>query len=148
MTGPGRRGLVAAAVVLVVALVMGLVAVLGASDGSPGDGSATADVRAVARDKAVRAVLSRRAHAVLHRDEKAWLADIDPQAHEFLSAQRTVFASLAQVDFASWRYELVGRDYDRPDLADSYDVPYHLPAVLRTTPSRATTRVRSRGRRP
>ena len=75
-------------------------------------------------------MLSRRAHAVLHHDEKAWLADIDPKAPEFLSAQRTVFASLAQVDFASWRYELIGRDYDRPDLADTYDVPYHLPAVL------------------
>ena len=76
MTGLRRKGLVAAAAVLVVGLVMGLVAVLGASDGSPGDGSATADVRAGARDKAVRAVLSRRAHAVLHRDEKAWLADV------------------------------------------------------------------------
>ncbi|MDQ1599116.1 MAG: hypothetical protein QOD68_590 [Actinomycetota bacterium] len=119
-----------AAAVLVVALVMGLVAVIAGTGGAPGDGSATADVRAAARDKAVRAVLSRRAHAVLHRDEKAWLADIDPQAHDFLSAQRTVFASLAQVDFASWRYELVGRDYDRPDLAGSYDVPYHLPAIL------------------
>jgi hypothetical protein len=128
MTGTRRRALVAAAVVLVVALGTGLV-VVGASDGPP-SGSATADVRAGARDKAVRAVLSRRAHAVLHHDETAWLADIDPQAHEFLAAQRTVFASLAQVDFASWRYELVGRDYDRPDLADTYDVPYHLPAIL------------------
>jgi hypothetical protein len=131
MTGPGHRGLVAAAVVLVGALVIGLVAVLGAAGGAPGDRSASgADARAGARAKAVRAVLSRRAHAVLHHDAKAWLADIDPKAQEFLSAQRTVFANLAQVSFASWRYELVGRDYDRPDLADSYDVPYHLPAIL------------------
>jgi hypothetical protein len=130
MTGRRRRGLVAAAVVLVVALVMGLVAVIAGTGGAPGDGSATADVRADARDKAVRAVLTRRAQAVLHHDEKAWLADIDPQAHSFLAAQRTVFASLTQVDFASWRYELVGRDYDRPDLADTYDVPFHVPAVL------------------
>src|SRR4051812_46101324 len=130
MTGPGHRGLVAAAAVLVGALAIGLVAVLGATGGEPGDRSANAGARAGARDQAVRAVLGRRAEAVLHHDEKAWLADIDPKAEEFLSAQRTVFASLAQVDFASWRYELVGRDYDRPDLADTYDVPYHLPAIL------------------
>jgi hypothetical protein len=130
MTGPGHRGLVAAAAVLVGALAIGLVAVLGATGGEPSDRSANADARAGARDKAVRAVLGQRAEAVLHHDEKAWLADIDPKAEEFLSAQRTVFASLAQVDFASWRYELVGRDYDRPDLADTYDVPYHLPAIL------------------
>jgi hypothetical protein len=130
MTGSGRRGLVAAAAVLVGALVIGLVAVLGATGGAPGDRSANADARAGARDKAVSAVLSRRAQSVLNHDEKAWLADIDPKAQEFLAAQRTVFASLTQVDFASWRYELVGRDYDRPDLADTYDMPYHLPAIL------------------
>jgi hypothetical protein len=115
---------------VVVALVVGVVAGFGVTGGGPGDGSATAAARASARDKAVVAVLSRRAHAVLRHDERAWLADIDPQAQEFLAAQRTVFASLTQVDFASWRYELVGRDYDRPDLAGTYDVPYHLPAVL------------------
>jgi hypothetical protein len=130
---PSRRprAVVAVAVVLVVALVVG-VAVLLTSGGSDGGPRAAADgaVDTRARDEAVRTILDRRAAAVLHRDEQAWLADVDPRAPEFRKAQETVFANLEQVDFASWSYELIGRDYDRPDLASTYDVPYHLPAML------------------
>lgn len=125
------RVLVAVAGVVVVALVAGLAVLLTRGDGAAeGLQSQAGDVDTRARDKAVRSILDRRAAAVLHRDEEGWLADVDPRAADFRRAQQTVFANLAQVEFAAWDYELIGRDYDRPDLADSYDVPYHLPAML------------------
>jgi hypothetical protein len=122
-------GLVLAAVV-VLALVAGLAVLLTRGGGADGRPAPVADAGTAARDKAVRTILDRRAAAVLDRDEKAWLADVDPRAADFRRAQQVVFANLAQVRFASWDYELIGRDYDRPDLADTYDVPYHLPAML------------------
>src|SRR4051812_19427724 len=130
---PRRRPwvLLVVAGVLVVALVGGLAVVLTRGDGSAvGRQAQSRDVDDEARDKAVRAILDRRAAAVLHRDEQAWLADVDPRATDFRRAQQTVFANLEQVQFSSWDYELIGRDYDRPDLAGRYDVPYHLPAML------------------
>jgi hypothetical protein len=124
------RVLVAVAALVVVALVAGLAVLLTRAGGSGGSPTRAGDVDTAARDKAVRSILDRRARAVLDRDEEAWLADVDPRATDFRRAQQTVFANLAQVEFASWDYELIGRDYDRPDLADTYDVPYHLPAML------------------
>lgn len=85
---------------------------------------------AKARDRAIREVLDRRAAAVLARDRAAFLADVDRTDPEFVAAQEQLFDNLEQVRFLSWRYETVGRDYDRPDLADTYDRPYHLPALL------------------
>jgi hypothetical protein len=125
------RALVAVAVAVVVALVAGVAVLLtsGGTDTGP-RAAAGGAVDTEARDKAVHSILDRRAAAVLDRDERAWLADVDPRASEFRQAQQTVFANLAQVDFASWSYELIGRDYDRPDLASEYHVPYHLPAML------------------
>ena len=128
---PRSRALLAVAALVVVALVAGLAVLLTRGDSGAGGRQARADdVDTGARDKAVRSILDRRAAAVLGRDEKAWLADVDPRAPDFRRAQQTVFANLAQVEFASWDYELIGRDYDRPDLADHYRVPYHLPAML------------------
>jgi hypothetical protein len=128
-----RRGpvIVVVAVLAVLALVGSAVVVL-SRDGGPAAvaGGRVGSTSAASRDRAVRAILDRRALAVLHRDERAWLADVDPQATDFRRAQQVVFSNLSQVRFASWSYQLVGRDYDRPDLADDYDVPYHLPAVL------------------
>ncbi len=125
------RLLLVVAALVVVALVAGLAILLTRGDSGAGGQQAQAgDVDAEARDKAVRSILDRRAGAVLDRDEKAWLADVDPRATDFRRAQQTVFANLAQVTFSSWDYELIGRDYDRPDLADDYRVPYHLPAIL------------------
>lgn len=130
--GTARRGTLAVAGLLAVVLaVVGLG--FAADDGAgprPPRGSATAGVGDQARDAAIRAVLDRRAAAVLDRDRDAFLADVDHTDAEFLAAQERLFDNLAQLDFASWDYELVGRDYDRPDLASTYDRPYHLPAVL------------------
>lgn len=82
------------------------------------------------RDAAIREVLDRRAAAVMAQDRRAFLADVDRTDPDFVAAQERLFDNLAQVDLASWEYELVGRDYDRPDLRATYDRPYHLPALL------------------
>lgn len=92
-----------------------------------GDAAAAADLQ---RDKDIEAVLDRRAGAVLERDRAAFLADVDPRDQDFVATQERLFANLEQVDFATWEYELIGRDYDRPDLAATYDGAYHLPALL------------------
>jgi hypothetical protein len=116
------------AVLVVLALVGSGVVVLVARQTSE-HGRPTAG-GAAARERAVRAILHRRASAVLHRDEPAFLSDVDPTASEFLDAQRRLFDNLRQVHFASWRYELIDRADDRPDLSSTYDVPYYLPNLL------------------
>jgi hypothetical protein len=127
------------ALALTLALVLGAaVAVLALTRGGeesarPGPTSAAGGAQPVderARDRAIRAVLDRRAAAVLDRDREAFLADVDQRDAEFRAAQEQLFDNLEQVDFASWEYELIGRDYDRPDLAGTYDTAYHLPALL------------------
>jgi hypothetical protein len=55
---------------------------------------------------------------------------VDPANQAFVAAQRQLFDNLSQVEFESWEYELIGENYNRPDLADEYDRPYHLPAIL------------------
>ena len=113
---------------LVAGLVTAGVVVAGRDDPAPGAGrSAEAPS---GRDSAVRAVLDRRAQAVLGRDREAFLADINRGDPDFVAEQEQLFDNLTKVDFASWHYELVGDDYNRPDLAKTYDRPYHLPAVL------------------
>jgi hypothetical protein len=127
------------ALALTLALVLGAaVAVLALTRGgeesaqpeptSSAGGAQPVDERA--RDRAIRAVLDRRAAAVLDRDREAFLADVDQRDAEFRAAQEQLFDNLEQVDLASWEYELIGRDYDRPDLAGTYDTAYHLPALL------------------
>lgn len=133
--GRGRTQVLLAIVVLLAVVLAGTGLWLAADGGSPGrdDGrsaSGQADVEVEARDDAIRDVLDRRAAAVLERDRAAFLADVDATDREFLAAQDQLFDNLEQVDFASWEYELIGRDYDRPDLASEYDRAYHLPAVL------------------
>ena len=126
-----RRTLVLLVVLLLVAgLVTAGVVVAGRDDGTDGGGGTPGAESPTGRDAAVRAVLDRRAQAVLNRDREAFLADIDQGDPDFVAQQEQLFDNLAQVDLASWRYELVGDDYNRPDLAKTYDRPYYLPAVL------------------
>lgn len=117
-----------------VALLLGLGGLLWLrSDASVTDGARPAGPVAVdeeQRDTAIRAVLDRRAAAVLAEDRQSFLADVDRADPDFVTAQERLFDNLAQVDLASWEYELIGRDYDRPDLESTYDRPYHLPALL------------------
>ena len=128
-----RRGFIAAIVTVALLVVGGARLTGGGSEprrppavGPGGEDSPDAEVR----DRAIREVLDRRAAAVLARDRAAFLADVDRADPEFVAAQERLFDNLAQVRFAAWRYELIGRDYDRPDLAAAYDRPYHLPALL------------------
>lgn len=131
---PTRRLWLTASAVLA-ALVLVILVAVGAAGGRP---SPAASVRApaagVADGSSVRAaeqaVLARRARAILHRDRQVWRADLDTADPAFLAEQDRLFRNLSQVRFASWRYELVGRDYNQPELTARYHAPYVLPAVL------------------
>jgi hypothetical protein len=57
-------------------------------------------------DAAIQAVLDQQAQAVLHHDEKAFLATLDPAATAFRAAQRQMFDNLVDVPLASWSYRL------------------------------------------
>ncbi|MBT2386872.1 hypothetical protein J7E86_25545 [Streptomyces sp. ISL-11] len=58
-------------------------------------------------DRAVRALLDRWATALRERDERAFLAAVDPAAEGYRAEQRKVFTNLAAVPLASWTYRLV-----------------------------------------
>ncbi|ATE53037.1 hypothetical protein [Actinosynnema pretiosum] len=95
------RARTALAVLAALALAAGLVAVLR-------HGAAPAGEDAPAGE-AVRALLDRRARAVLERDEAAFTADLDPEADPaFLAAQRGLFAALGGVPLAEWSYRVAG----------------------------------------
>jgi hypothetical protein len=79
----------------------------GAVDGFTPPSQAAIAPPATARTDAGQAVLRSRADAVLHRDEKAFMASIDPQADSaFVQSQRTLFANLAGVPLRDWAYTL------------------------------------------
>jgi hypothetical protein len=58
------------------------------------------------RTQAIRALLGRRARAVMKRDKKTFLADLDPTQHAFVAQQAAVFDRLTVLRFNGWRYEL------------------------------------------
>ncbi len=89
---PGRYGRAGAA-------ALGVVAVLALL---PGCG------RADPGDRSVQGLLDRRAAAVLDRDERGFLADVDPSAGRLRARQREVLRNLADVPFSSWEYQLTG----------------------------------------
>lgn len=95
------RGVLAALVA--VTFLAGLVtAVVPATPSAP---PASADTAATSRSEAVRALLERRARAVLDRDETAFTADLDPLADAgFRQRQRDLFRNLASVPLAEWEY--------------------------------------------
>lgn len=63
----------------------------------------------LSRNRAVRAMLDRRADAVRLRDEAAFMATVDPRATpEFTAAQRSLFANLAGAPLDEWSYEIDG----------------------------------------
>ncbi|MEW1864461.1 hypothetical protein AB0399_29525 [Streptomyces sp. NPDC088194] len=74
--------------------------------GCTGSGG-TAAKKTSSVDAAARALLARRATAVLHHDRAAFLAGIDPAATRFRAQQREVFTDLADVPLAAWSYQLV-----------------------------------------
>ena len=78
----------------------------------PDTGTVTnARPEAGARLAAVRALLQRRAAAVLRRDASAFLATVDPQASGFRARQAAYIDALRDVPLASWTYVLdAGRE--------------------------------------
>jgi hypothetical protein len=65
---------------------------------------------ALARTAAIKALMARRAHAVLTRDRVEFLADLDPRQARFRTRQAQVFDNMKSVPFASWTYVI---DADR-----------------------------------
>lgn len=101
-----RVRVVLAALVAVTFLVGLVTAVVPAAPSAP---PASADSAATSRADAVRALLERRARAVLDRDETAFTADLDPRADAgFRQRQRDLFRNLAAVPLAEWEYLLEG----------------------------------------
>jgi hypothetical protein len=116
----GRRW--PASLILVLALLAGLAVLLveqvrTSPAATPGaavtGGPAPADVAAVL------AVLGRHAGALTDRDAQAWALNLDDSvaAAGYTGRQRQVFANLAQVPLASWRYVLVAPVTDPNVLA-------------------------------
>lgn len=79
-----------------------------------------ADQADATRAEAVGDLLSRRAKAVRDRDERAFLATVDPAADEaFRTSQQRLFANLAGVPLSEWSYRLHAEDtLDVTDLPD------------------------------
>ncbi|MCQ4081577.1 hypothetical protein NGB36_13420 [Streptomyces sp. RB6PN25] len=76
-----------------------LTAAAGCASGAPAPSAAKPDA-------AIQAVLDQRAQAVLHHDETAFLATVDPEATVFRASQQQMFGNLAEVPLASWSYRL------------------------------------------
>lgn len=83
------------------ALLAGLL--LACACAAPDDGSAPDSTA-----RGVRAVLDRRAAAVLHHDPDAYLSAVDPRVTGLRTAQRRELDNLADVPLTSWTYQLTG----------------------------------------
>jgi hypothetical protein len=94
---------------------------------SPSAPELTAGERS-ARDSAVKAVLDRRARALLDRNRDAFLADVDRRRPAFVSEQERLFDNLRRLRLRSWRYSVVG-EYGR-DLSAVHGGPTWIPATL------------------
>ncbi|WP_053718757.1 hypothetical protein [Saccharothrix sp. NRRL B-16348] len=118
-----RFRFVLAALVAVTFLAGLVTAVAPATPSAP---PASADTAATSRADAVRALLDRRARAVLDRDETAFTADLDPHADAgFRQRQRDLFRNLAAVPLAEWEYGRVdpaGADLSGLDLPAADEV--------------------------
>ena len=80
--------------------------------GTAGPGPA-ADLT-VARAESVPRLLAQRARAVLDRDDRAFLATVDPAAEAFRADQRRLIRRLSDVPLESWSYQVIG---EGPGLA-------------------------------
>ncbi|MCC3772836.1 hypothetical protein K6I34_006751 [Streptomyces sp. UNOC14_S4] len=98
--------------------------------------------------KAVTALLDRWGKAVRERDERGFLAALDPDAVGFRTEQRAQFAHLADVPLASWEYRVTRLGGFAPSGGDGHRVAveaelrYRLTdydAVPVTTTARFTT---------
>jgi hypothetical protein len=77
--------------------------------------TAPADTARDGRTAEVQAMLDSRAQALLDRDLEGFLADVDPAATALRSRQEALFAALAEVPLATWRYVVDDRAAAAPD---------------------------------
>ncbi len=83
------------------------------------------------RDFVVSSTLKKRARAVLARDRRAFMADVDRRDKSFVAAQKRLFNNLKQVRFRHWRYVVTKDGYERPELAKKYGrAQIYLPPVV------------------
>jgi hypothetical protein len=88
------------------------------------------DAGGPARRLAVKALLARRARAVLDHDRGALLATIDPTEHQFAAAQLRMLADLRRVPLASWSYTIGrARAAASAEASATYPVPTYAPVV-------------------
>ncbi|MGM1063302.1 basic secretory protein-like protein [Saccharothrix sp. Mg75] len=105
------------ALVVVVTFLSGLAVAVVPPGASPPSATASAPVDAP-REAAVRALLDRRARALLERDEAAFTADLDPGADPaFRQRQRDLFRNLAAVPVEEWGYLASGGGADLGSVA-------------------------------
>jgi hypothetical protein len=137
----GRRGLVAAAVAVVLAGAG--TAVLVGTDAGRSGASPAAPTAAQAAD-AKQAELAKQRAVAINRlldtmnsalkadDERAYVSVVLPGSAAFLAHQKAVFRGLQRVPFTQVRYEWFRQTYlTVPDLADQYAGPAFTARVLR-----------------
>jgi hypothetical protein len=101
--------------------------------------STPAEVR---RLQDVRTLLDTRAAALLRRNRAGWLAGVDPAAAMLRTRQAAVFANIAAVPLAGWRYEIEPKhERGRPErTADRWTVEVTLHYALRAVDPAPTAR--------
>ncbi|MFL6128081.1 MAG: hypothetical protein ACJ73E_03340 [Mycobacteriales bacterium] len=78
----------------------------GARHAATSSGLARSSPAEIRRLRDVRMLLDARATALLRRDRTGWLAGVDPSAGRLRTRQAAVFANIAAVPLAGWRYEI------------------------------------------
>lgn len=109
--GPPRR-----------AAVLGLAALLFV----PGSGCTAPAKDPGAATREIRQTLDRRAAAVLDRDERAYLAVLDPSAAALRATGRREFENLADVPLSSWEYRVTGVERTGDRATAHADLRYRL----------------------
>lgn len=93
------------------------------------------------RISAARAVLDRRATALLRRDRAGWLAGVDPAARAFRGRQADLFANVAAVPLGRWSYSIdPGDEAGSLDDAGAWTVRASLTYSLRGVDPAPTSR--------
>ena len=83
------------------------------------------------RTTALRALLDHRAQAILSRNEKEFLATVDPDQPTLVASQRREFGALRVVPFASWSFELAtGQRRVAAPRAAAYDATTWAPQAV------------------
>jgi hypothetical protein len=138
---PRRFGVLLAAVPLVAVLLADAALLARRSTPEPEQGKPATTVSAPEasrgvgdaerlRTQALRELLARRGHAVVHHDRGEWLGTVDPQRRAFRHQQAAAFDNLRRVPIASWTYSF---DAARAQQPNAKTRRYHAPAWAPST---------------